>query len=180
MDTRWKWVLTGLGAAVAAIGPLAMTGGPWYGYVFGGLWFLLGGTVAWRALFMGTRLTDAGITSNGLDRQTTIEWCDVVSVEHARRRNLIAFCTIAPVVRLKSGKETLSELSLLSVKKDVVPERTRKHVAELERALREHRAGCPVCGARPKAVEVSRGLGARVRSRLRSLLRGNGAKPIVR
>ncbi|MFD5824779.1 hypothetical protein [Lentzea sp. NPDC060358] len=180
MHTRWRWVLFGLGAAVAACGPLAMAGGPWYGYVFGGLWFLLGGTVAWRCLGMGTRLTTQGITSNSLDRQTTVEWCDVREVVLTRRRNLIAFHTIAPVVRHDGGKEVLTELSRLSIKKDTVPERAEKHVAELRQALGEHRAGCSVCGAQPKAVTAARGLGARVRSRLRSLLRGNGDRSIVR
>jgi len=180
MHTRWRWVLFGLGAGVAAGGPIAMAGGPWYGYVFGGLWLLMGGTVAWRCLGMGTKLTARGITSNSLDRQTTIEWCDVREVVLSRRRNLVLFHTIAPVVRHDHGKVALTELSLLSIKKDVVPERARKHVAELEQALRKHRAGCPACGAQPKAVAAGRGLGARVRSRLRSLLRGNGDRSIVR
>ncbi|HEX7304247.1 hypothetical protein [Lentzea sp.] len=180
MHTRWRWVLFSLGAAVAACGPLAMAGGPWYGYVFGGLWFLMGGTVAWRGLGMGTRLTAQGITSNSLDRQTTIEWCDVRDVVLSRRRNLVAFHTIAPVVAHDGGKETLTELSLLSIKKDVVPERAQAYVTELREALKTHRAGCPRCGAQPKAVVAARGLGARVRSRLRSLLRGNGERSIVR
>ncbi len=180
MHTRWRWVLFGLGAVVAASGPIAMAGGPWYGYVFGGLWALMGGTVAWRSFGMGTKLTRQGITSNSLDRQTTIEWCDVQAVEHVRRRNLIFFHTIAPVVRLRSSKETLTELSLLSVKKDFVPERTRRHVTELQQALKAHRANCPACGAQPKAVATAKGIGARVRSRLRSLLRGNGDRSIVR
>jgi len=180
MHTRWRWVLFGLGAAVAACGPIAMAGGPWYGYVFGGLWFLMGGTVAWRCLGMGTKLTARGITSNSLDRQTAIEWCDVREVVLTRRRNLIFFHTIAPVVRHDRGKEVLTELSLLSVKKDVVPGRAQKFVTELQQALKEHRAGCPACGAQPKAVETGRSLGARVRSRLRSLLRGNGDRSIVR
>ncbi|MCG8925765.1 hypothetical protein [Lentzea sp. CC55] len=180
MHTRWRWVLFGLGAAVAAGGPIAMAGGPWYGYVFGGLWCLMGGTVAWRSFGMGTKLTPQGITSNSLDRQTTVEWCDVRAVESSRRRNLIFFHTVAPVVRHDRGKEVLTELSLLSIKKDVVPERTRRHVTELQQALKAHRADCPRCGARPKAVAAGLGLGARVRSRLRSLLRGNGGRSIVR
>ncbi|HUQ61373.1 hypothetical protein [Lentzea sp.] len=180
MHTRWRWVLFGLGAAVAACGPIAMAGGPWYGYVFGGLWFLMGGTVAWRCLGMGTKVTARGITSGGIDRQTTIEWCDVRAIEPARRRNLIFFHTVAPVVVLRSGREALTELSLLSVKKDVVPGRTQKFVTELQQALKKHRAGCPACGAQPKAVATGRSLGARVRSRLRSLLRGNGDRSIVR
>lgn len=180
MHTRWRWVLFGLGAAVAVSGPIAMAGGPWYGYVFGGLWFLMGGTVAWRSFGMGTRLTATGITSNGLDRQTAVEWCDVESVEPSRRRNLIFFHTIAPAVRLRHGRETLTELSLLSIKKDSVPERTGRHMTELQRALARHRNNCAVCGAQPKVLATGQGLVARMRSRLRALLRGNSDQPIVR
>ncbi|SER25404.1 hypothetical protein SAMN05216188_109165 [Lentzea xinjiangensis] len=171
MHTRWRWVLVGLGAAVAASGPVAMAGGPWYGYVFGGMWSLMGGTVAWRSLGMGTKLTAEGITSRSLDRQATIPWCDVRAVEPARRRNLIFFHTIAPAVRVRGGREALAELSLLSVRKDVVPERTARQVTELQRALEAHRGECGRCGAQPKALATGQGLVARVRSRLRSLLR---------
>ncbi len=151
MHTRWRWVLFGLGAAVAAVGPVAAAGGPWYGYVFGGLWFLMGATVAWRTFGMGTKLTEEAIESQGLDRTSHIQWCDVKAIEPSRRRSLIVFHTIAPVVRAAGKEHALSELSLLSVKKDVVPERTRKQIAELEQALAEHRAGCTACGAQPKA-----------------------------
>ncbi|NKE56749.1 hypothetical protein FXN61_07835 [Lentzea sp. PSKA42] len=157
-----------------------MADGPWYGYVFGGLWSLMGGTVAWRSFRMGTKLTAEGITSNSLDRQATILWCDVHAIEPARRRNLIFFHTIAPTVRLRGSKETLTELSLLSIKKDSVPERTASQVAELQRALTKHRINCPRCGAQPKALATSQGLVARVRSRLRSLFSGNSDQSIVR
>ncbi|GGM82761.1 hypothetical protein GCM10011609_18380 [Lentzea pudingi] len=180
MHTRWRWVLFGLGVAVAAIGPLAATGGPWYAYVFGGLWFLMGATVAWRTASLGTKLTPEGITSNGLDRQSTIEWCDVERVESRRKRNLIFFHTIAPMIRLRSGKRTLTELSLLSIKKDSVPERTAKHVTELQRALAVHRANCPACGAQPKALATRQGIVGRLRTRLRGLMGGNGDRSIVR
>ncbi|GAA3635563.1 hypothetical protein C8D88_1219 [Lentzea atacamensis] len=180
MHTRWRWVLFGLGAGVAAGGPIAMAGGPWYGYVFGGLWSLMGGTVAWRSFRMGTKLTAEGITSNSLDRQTVIEWCDVRTIEPARRRNLIFFHTIAPAVRLHTGKETLTELSLLSVKKDSVPERTASQVEELRRALAGHRINCPACGAQPKPLATSQSIAQRLRSRLRSLMRGNSDQSIVR
>ncbi|MFI6097127.1 hypothetical protein ACIA8G_16305 [Lentzea sp. NPDC051213] len=171
----------GLGAGVAVSGPIAMAGGPWYGYVFGGLWSLMGGTVAWRSFGMGTKLAADGITSSNLDGRTSIEWCDVETIEPSRRRNLIFFHTIAPVVRLRyRGKATLTELSLLSIKKDSVPERTGRHVAELNAALRAHRINCPRCGAQPKAVATSQGLVGRLRSRLRSLFSGNGDRSIVR
>lgn len=171
MHTRWRWVLYGLGAAVAAAGPIAMVDGPWYGYVFGGLWFLMGGTVAWRTFKLGTDVTAAGVTSNGLDHQTTIEWCDVEAVEPRRRRNLIFFHTIAPALKLRRGTATLTELSLLSVKKDSVPERTAQYVTELQQALKAHRGDCGKCGARPKALVAEPGIVRRLRSRLRSLLR---------
>jgi hypothetical protein len=161
-------------------GPIAMAGGPWYGYVFGGLWTLMGGTVAWRSFSMGTKLTAEGITSSSLDRQTTIQWCDVRAIEPARRRNLIFFHTIAPTVRLHHGKETLTELSLLSVKKGSVPERTTGNINELQRALTRHRINCPACGAQPKPLATGQGLVARVRSRLRSLFGGNSDRSIVR
>jgi hypothetical protein len=180
MHTRWRWVLFGLGAGVAAGGPIAMAGGPWYGYVFGGLWSLMGGTVAWRSFTMGTKLTGEGITSNSLDRRTTVRWCDVQAIEPARRRNLIFFHTIAPVVRTHRGKETLTELSLLSVKKDFVPGRTAKQVAELQRALKAHRGKCPTCGAQPKALPAAQGIVGRLRSRLRSLMGRNSDQPIAR
>lgn len=180
MHTRWRWVLFGLGGAVAVSGPIAMAGGPWYGYVFGGLWTLMGGTVAWRSFGMGTKLTAEGITSNSLDRQTTVRWCDVQAIEPARRRNLIFFHTIAPTVRLHHGKETLTELSLLSVKKDSVPERTGNQIKGLQRALAKHRINCPACGAQPKPLATGQGLVARVRSRLRSLFGGNSDQSIVR
>ena len=162
MHTRWRWVLFGLGAAVAACGPVAAAGGPWYGYVFGGLWFLMGATVAWRSFGMGTKLTSEGIQSQGLDHAGTIQWCDVRAIEPDRRRNLVLFHTIAPSVRAAGKNRVLSELSLLSVKKDVVPERTRKQIAELEQALAEHRAGCTACGARPR-VHEQQGLLTRLR-----------------
>lgn len=168
MHTRWRWVLFGLGGAVAASGPIAMAGGPWYGYVFGGLWALMGGTVAWRSFRMGTKLTAEGIASNSLDRQTAIQWCDVRTIEPGRRRNLIFFHTIAPIVLLRHGKETLTELSLLSIKKDVVPERTGRQVAELQNALRHHRANCVACGAQQKVLTTSQGILGRLWSRLRS------------
>ncbi|KOV79245.1 hypothetical protein [Nocardia sp. NRRL S-836] len=162
MHTRWRWVLFGLGAAVAACGPVAAAGGPWYGYVFGGLWFLMGATVAWRSFGMGTKLTEQGIQSHGIDHVSAIQWCDVQAIEPERRRNLVVFHTIAPAVQAAGRKRALSELSLLSVKKDAVPERTLKQIAELEKALAEHRAGCTACGAQPKAPE-QRGLVARLR-----------------
>ncbi|MGW6933936.1 hypothetical protein ACWGE0_28035 [Lentzea sp. NPDC054927] len=165
---------------MAVSGPIAMAGGPWFGYVFGGLWSLMGGTVAWRSFGMGTKLTAEGITSRSLDRQSVIEWCDVHTIEPARRRNLIFFHTIAPVVRLRSRKETLTELSLLSIKKDSVPARTADHVAQLQRALKAHRGNCPSCGAQPKVVATGQSIVARVRSRLRSLLGGNSDQSIVR
>ena len=180
MHTRWRWVLFVLGAGVAAGGPIAMADGPWYGYAFGGLWFLMGGTVAWRSFGMGTKLTAEGITSNSLDSRRTIQWCDVHTIEPARRRSLIVFHTIAPIVRLHHGKETLAELSLLSIKKDSVPERTRGQVKELQRALTKHRINCPACGAQPKPLATGQGLVARVRSRLRSLFSGNSDRFIVR
>jgi hypothetical protein len=180
MHTRWKWVLFGLGAGVAASGPIAMAGGPWYGYVFGGLWSLMGGIVAWRSFGMGTKLTAEGITSKSLDRETSMQWCDVLAIEPARRRNLIFFHTIAPAARMRHGREPLTELSLLSIKKDVVPERTASHIEELRRALAKHRVGCPRCGARPKALVPSQGLVSRMRSRLRSLFGGNSDRSIVR
>ncbi|MEV6239933.1 hypothetical protein [Lentzea sp. NPDC051838] len=167
MHTRWRWVLFGLGGAVAASGPIAMAGGPWYGYVFGGLWSLMGGTVAWRSFRMGTKLSADGITSNSLDRQTAIQWCDVQSIEPHRRRNLIFFHTIAPIVRMRHGKETLTDLSLLSIKKDVVPERAQRQVAELQNALRHHRANCATCGAQPKVLATSQSILGRLWSRLR-------------
>ncbi|MGW4206427.1 hypothetical protein ACWEIJ_00440 [Lentzea sp. NPDC004789] len=158
---------------MAAGGPIAMADGPWYAYFFGGLWFLMGGTVAWRSFRMGTKLTAEGIASNSLDRQTTIQWCDVQAVEPHRRRNLIFFHTIAPIVRLRHGKETLTELSLLSIKKDVVPERTRRQVAELQIALRHHRANCAACGAQQKVLTTGQGVLGRLWSRLRSRHRAN-------
>jgi hypothetical protein len=157
-----------------------MAGGPWYGYVFGGLWTLMGGTVAWRSFGMGTKLTAEGIASRSLDRRTVVEWCDVRAIEPARRRNLIFFHTIAPTVRLHHGKEPLTELSLLSIKKDSVPERTRGQVAELQRALAKHRGGCPACGAQPKPLATGQGIVQRLRSRLRSLFGGNSDQSIVR
>lgn len=180
MHTRWRWVLFGLGAAVAVSGPVAMTGGPWFGYVFGGLWSLMGGTVAWRSFKMGTKLTAEGITSSSLDRQSAIEWCDVRTIEPVRRRNLVFFCTIAPVIRHSRGKETLTELSLLSIKKASVPERTAGQINELQRALKAHRGNCPSCGAQPKVLATGHGFVARVRSRLRSLVTGNSDQSIVR
>ncbi|KJK49704.1 hypothetical protein UK23_13255 [Lentzea aerocolonigenes] len=180
MHTRWRWILFGLGGAVAASGPIAMAGGPWYGYVFGGLWSLMGGTVAWRSFRMGTKLTSDGITSNSLDRQAAIQWCDVRTIEPKRRRNLIFFHTIAPAVRLHNGTEALTELSLLSIKKDSVPERTANHVRQLERALKAHRATCPTCGAQPKPLATGQGLVARMRARLKSLFGGNSDQSIVR
>jgi len=173
MHTRWRWVLFGIGGAVAAAGPVAMADGPWYGYVFGGLWSLMGGTVAWRSFRMGTKLTAEGIASSSLDRQVTIEWCDVQAIEPHRRRNLIFFHTIAPIVRLRHGKETLTELSLLSIKKDVVPRRTGRQVAALQNALRHHRANCAVCGAPQKVLTTSHGILGRLWSRLRSRHRAN-------
>ncbi|MEU0881891.1 hypothetical protein ABZ345_25040 [Lentzea sp. NPDC005914] len=180
MHTRWRWVLLGLGGAVAVSGPIAMVDGPWYGYVFGGLWSLMGGTVAWRSFTMGTKLTADGIASNSLDRRTAIQWCDVRTIEPARRRNMIFFHTIAPTVRLHTGKKTLTELSLLSVKKDSVPERTASQVAELQRALARHRNHCPRCGAQPKPLATGQGFVARVRSRLKSLMGGNSDQSIAR
>lgn len=151
MHTRWRWVLFALGAAVAAGGPIAAAGGPWYGYVFGGLWFLMGATVAWRTFKLGTKLTAEGIESHGIDHSSHIQWCDVTVIEPKRRRNLIAFHTIAPVVHAAGRQHALSELSLLSIKKDVVPERTERQVHELRNALNAHRADCPACGRQPKA-----------------------------
>ncbi|MFJ8963978.1 hypothetical protein ACIRG5_31770 [Lentzea sp. NPDC102401] len=180
MHTRWRWFLFGLGAAVAAIGPLAALNGPWYGYVFGGLWFLMGGTVAWRTFKLGTKLTAQGITSNGLDRETTVEWCDVQGFEPKRSRNLIFFHTITPAAQLRRGTHVLTELSLLSIKKDSVPERTAKHVTELRQALERHRGRCPECGAQPKVLVTGQGMVARLRSRLRSLLGGNSDQSIAR
>lgn len=181
MHTRWRWVLFGLGGAVAAGGPIAMAGGPWYGYVFGGLWSLMGGTVAWRGFSMGTKITPDGITSSSLDRRIAIEWCDVDTVEPARRRNLIFFHTIAPKIRLRHrGAETLTELSLLSVKKDSVPERTAAHISELQRALKAHRGNCPSCGAQPKVLATGQGIVQRLRSRLRSLMGRNSDQSIAR
>jgi hypothetical protein len=180
MQTRWRWVLFGLGAAVAVSGPIAMAGGPWFGYVFGGLWSLMGGIVAWRSFKMGTKLTSQGISSNSLDRQATLNWCDVQTIEPARRRNLIFFHTIAPAIRLRDRKETLTELSLLSVKKDSVPARTAGQVRELQRALTKHRINCPSCGAQQKVVATGHGIMRRLRSRLRSLLGGNSDQPIAR
>ncbi|SDJ86611.1 hypothetical protein SAMN04488074_103401 [Lentzea albidocapillata subsp. violacea] len=179
MHTRWRWVLFGLGAAVAAVGPLAAVDGPWYGYVFGGLWFLMGGTVAWRTFKMGTRVTSEGITSNGLDRQVTVEWCDVEVIEPARKRNLIFFHTIAPTARLRRGRHALTELSLLSIKKDSVPERTAKHVTELQQALVAHRAHCPACGAQPEVLATPQGIVGRLRARLRELMGGNSDQSIA-
>lgn len=170
MHTRWRWVLFGLGAAVAVSGPIAMMDGPWFGYVFGGLWSLMGGTVAWRSFRMGTKLTAEGIVSSSLDRQTVIEWCHVRTVEPARRRNLIFFHTIAPAVRHSRGRETLTELSLLSIKKAEVPERTAAHINELRQALAKHRNNCPSCGAQQKVLATGQGIVQRLRSRLRSLL----------
>ncbi|MGW6446667.1 hypothetical protein [Lentzea sp. NPDC055074] len=180
MHTRWRWVLFGLGIAVAAVGPLAAKDGPWYAYVFGGLWFLMGATVAWRTFDMGTKLTEQGITSNGLDRQTVLEWCDVEGIVLARKRNLIFFHTIAPTVELRRGKTRLTELSLLSIKKDSVPGRTAKHVTELQQALAAHRAMCPECGAQPKALATRQGIVGRLRTRLRELMGGNSDRSIVR
>ncbi|GLY53526.1 hypothetical protein [Lentzea sp. NBRC 102530] len=171
MHTRWRWVLFGLGIAVAALGPLAAREGPWYAYVVGGLWFLMGATVAWRTVGLGTKLTDEGITSHGIDRQTDIAWCDVEAVEPKRSRNLIFFHTIAPEARLRRGKHVLTELSLLSVKKDSVPERTARHVTELQQALKAHRAGCSLCGAQPKPLAAGQSIVGRLRARLRALLR---------
>ncbi|MFS8096317.1 hypothetical protein LFM09_04180 [Lentzea alba] len=171
MHTRWRWVLFGLGAAVAVSGPIAMAGGPWYGYVFGGLWSLMGGTVAWRSFGMGTKVGAEGITSSSLDRRTSIDWCDVQAIEPARRRNLIFFHTIAPVVRLRpGGEEKLTELSLLSVRKDSVPERAERYVTDLRQALNAHRARCSICGARPKELEVRPTLWSRLRRRFSSAL----------
>lgn len=180
MHTRWRWVLFGLGTAVAVSGPVAMLDGPWFGYVFGGLWSLMGGTVAWRSFKMGTKLTPEGIESSSLDRQSTIEWCDVRGIEPARRRNLILFHTIAPAIRHDRGRAALTELSLLSVKKDSVPERTAAHISQLERALKAHRGGCPSCGAQPKVLATGQGIVGRLRSRLRSLFGGNSDQSIVR
>jgi hypothetical protein len=180
MHTRWRWVLFGLGAAVAVSGPIAMTGGPWYGYVFGGLWCLMGGIVAWRSFGMGTKVTTRGITSHSLDRQAAIQWCDVQTIEPARHRNLIFFHTIAPAVRLHHRKETLTELSLLSIKRDSVPARTARQVEELRRALTRHRNNCPTCGAQPKVLATGQGIVARMRSRLRSLFGGNSDQSIAR
>ncbi|MET9224786.1 hypothetical protein [Lentzea sp. NPDC003310] len=180
MHTRWRWVLFGLGIAVAAIGPLAAKEGPWYAYVFGGLWFLMGATVAWQTVHLGVKLTDEGITSHGIDRQQTIEWCDVEAVEPQRRRNLVFFHTIAPTLRLHRGRHVLTELSLWSVKKDSVPERTAKHVTELQRALAGHRKTCHKCGAQPKALAAPQGIVGRLRSRLRELMGGNSDQSIVR
>ncbi|ANZ37993.1 hypothetical protein BBK82_19955 [Lentzea guizhouensis] len=156
MHTRWRWVLFGLGAAVAAAGPVAAAGGPWYGYLFGGLWFLMGATVAWRSFKMGTKLTPDAIESTSLDHTSAIQWCDVKAVEPDRRRSLIVFHTIAPAVHAAGKKRPLTELSLLSVKKDVVPERTLKQIAELQQALAQHRETCTACGARPKAQKQAR------------------------
>lgn len=180
MHTRWKWVLCGLGTAVAVAGPVAMLDGPWYGYVFGGLWFVMGGAVAWRGFAMGTRLTEEGIVSTDLEGRTVIPWCSIATIEPARRRNLIFFHTIAPVVQLRHRKEALTELSLLSIKKDSVPERTAGQVQELRRALAKHRSDCPACGAQPKPLATGQSLVARMRSRLLALLRGNGDQSIVR
>ncbi|MFD4640955.1 hypothetical protein ACFWN2_26850 [Lentzea sp. NPDC058436] len=180
MHTRWRWVLFGLGIAVAAIGPLAAKDGPWYAYLFGGLWFLMGATVAWRTFAMGTKLTAEGITSSGLDSQTSIEWCDVQGFEPKRSRNLIFFHTITPAAQLRRGTHVLTELSLLSIKKDFVPERTAKQVTELEQALAKHRASCSVCGAQPKALAAPVGMVGRLRARLRGLMGGNSDRSIVR
>jgi hypothetical protein len=180
MHTRWRWFLFGLGTAVAVSGPVAMADGPWFGYVFGGLWSLMGGTVAWRSFKMGTKLTSEGITSSSLDRQTTISWCDVRTIEPARRRSLILFHTIAPAVRHDRGKTALTELSLLSVKKDSVPERTAAYISELQQAWKAHRGGCPSCGAQPKVLATGQGIVQRLRSRLRSLMGGNSDQSIVR
>lgn len=169
MYTRWRWVLFGLGAGVAVSGPIAMAGGPWYGYVFGTLWFVMGGAVAWRSFAMGTKLTEDGIVSTNLEGRTVIPWCSIDVIEPNRRRNLIFFHTIAPVVKLRhKGAEKLTELSLLSVKKDSVPERTGQHVVELQNALRQHRANCPTCGAQQKALPASQSIFQRLWSRLRS------------
>ena len=180
MHTRWRWVLFGLGTAVAVSGPLAMADGPWFGYVFGGLWSLMGGTVAWRSFKMGTKLTPEGIASSSLDRQSTIAWCDVRAIEPARRRNLILFHTIAPAIRHDRGRAPLTELSRLSLKKDSVPERTARHIGELQRALTKHRADCPSCGAHPKVLATGQGIVQRLRSRLRSLMGRNSDQPIAR
>jgi hypothetical protein len=180
MHTRWRWVLFGLGTAVAVAGPVAMLDGPWYAIVFGGLWLVMGGAVAWRGFVMGTRLTDEGIVSTDLDGRTVIPWCGIAAIEPVRRRNLIFFHTIAPVVRLRHRTETLAELSLLSIKKDSVPERTTSQIKELQRALTRHRINCPACGAQPKPLATGQGIVGRLRSRLRSLLRGNSDHYIVR
>lgn len=171
MHTRWRWVLFGLGAVVTVSGPIAMAGGPWYGYVFGGLWLLMGATVAWRSFAMGTKLTEEGIVSTNLEGRTVIPWCGIEAIEPSRRRNLVFFHTIAPAVRTRRSVEALSELSLLSVKKVSVPERTAQHVAELRQALHKHRATCPVCGARPKALTAAQGPVQRLLSRLRRRFR---------
>jgi hypothetical protein len=157
-----------------------MLDGPWYGYVFGGLWLVMGGTVAWRGFAMGTWLTDEGIVSTDLEGRTVIPWCSIATIEPVRRRNLIFFHTIAPVVRLPHRKETLRELSLLSVKKESVPERTASQIEELRQALAKHRGNCPACGAQPKPLATGQGLVARMRSRLLGLLRGNSDQSIVR
>lgn len=180
MHTRWRWILFGLGTAVAVSGPLAVLDGPWYAVVFGGLWFVMGGVVAWRSFAMGTRLTDEGIVSTNLEGRTVIPWCSVAAIEHSRRRNLIFFHTIAPVVHLRHRKETLTELSLLSIKKDSVPARTASQIKQLGQALTKHRTNCPACGAQPKPLATGQSLVARMRSRLRSLLRGNSDQSIVR
>lgn len=167
MHTRWRWVQFWLGTAVAVTGPVAMVDGPWYAVVFGGLWLLMGGTVAWRSFAMGTKVTDDGIVSTSLEGRTVIPWCGVETIEPVRRRNLVFFHTIAPAVRMRHrGVEKLSELSLLSVKKDSVPERTAQHVAELRQALQRHRASCPVCGARPKVLTAAQGPVQRLLSRV--------------
>ncbi|WP_189258851.1 hypothetical protein [Lentzea flava] len=159
---------------------MAMLDGPWYAIVFGGLWLVMGGAVAWRGFAMGTRLTDEGIVSTDLEGRTVIPWCGIAAIEPVRRRNLIFFHTIAPVVRLRHRTETLTELSLLSIKKDSVPERTASQIKELQRALAVHRQNCPACGAQPKPLATGQGIVGRLRSRLRSLLRGNSDQSIVR
>lgn len=180
MHTRWRWVLFGLGIAVAAIGPLAAKDGPWYAYLFGGLWFLMGATVAWRTFNLGTKLTAEGLTSHGLDHQTTVEWCDVQGFEPKRSRNLVLFHTITPAAQLRRGTHVLTELSLLSIKKDIVPRRTAQQVTELEQALAQHRKTCSVCGTQPKALAPPQGIVGRLRARLRELMGGNGDRSIVR
>jgi len=144
-----------------------MVGGPWYAILFGGLWLVMGGAVAWRSFAMGTKLTEEGIVSTNLEGRTVIPWCGIEAIEPLRRRNLIFFHTIAPVVRLGHRKEKLTELSLLSVKKDSVPERTGQYVAEMQSALRQHRANCPACGAQQKAFPTGQSIFQRLWSRLR-------------